>query len=98
MDFKVGLTDEAIADLAAIVAFLAQRSPEAAFRIGSDLLTTAESLALFPHRGSPIKDRPGMRRILRWQWAIYYRVNASRRQIDVLRIRDCRRAPSDLRL
>jgi hypothetical protein len=44
-----------------IVAFLAKSSPEAALRIGSDLLSTAESLALLPNRGSPIKGRPGMR-------------------------------------
>ena len=54
MDFKVGLTDEAFGDLASIVEFIARESPEAAQRVGNELLSVAESLAAFPSRSAPV--------------------------------------------
>lgn len=98
MDFKVGLTDEAVADLADIVAFVAGTSPEAALRIGHELIAVAESLTVYPNRGNPIKNRTNMRRILRGKYAIYYRLKRTANLVEVLRIWDCRRDPSELRL
>jgi hypothetical protein len=51
MDFKVRLTDEAIGDLAGIVSYIARERAEAAAYVGNEILATAESLALVPHRG-----------------------------------------------
>lgn len=98
MDFRVGLTDEAIADLAGIVSFVAKDSPAAAERVGSALLEMAESLNRFPHRGAPLQGRPDMRRIFKWRFAIYYRVKDAERSVEVLRIWDGRQAPWTLRL
>lgn len=98
MDFKVGLTDEAIADLRRIVEFVAEQSPEAALHVGTELIAVAESLAFFPHRGVPVRERNGMRKILRWKYAIYYRVKPAEQYVEVLRIWDGRQAPWKLRL
>ncbi len=96
MDFKVGLTDEAIADLAGIVSYIAGDSAEAAAYVGHEIIATAESLSLLPHRGMPVKERSEMRKVFRWHYAIYYRVKEAERRVDVLRIWDMRRDPREL--
>jgi toxin ParE1/3/4 len=98
MDFQVGLTDEAIADLGSIAEFIARDSAEAAERVGLELLATAESLRLFPNRGVAVKGRSDMRKIFRWSYAIYYRVKVAERRVEVLRIWDVRQDPMKLKL
>jgi toxin ParE1/3/4 len=98
MDFQVGLTDEAIADLAGIVEFIAHDSAEAAERVGLELLATAESLHNLPHRGAAVKGRSDMRKVFRWSYAIYYRIKPRERRVEVLRIWDARRDPLRLKL
>jgi len=39
-----------------------------------------------------------MRKILRWKYAIYYRIKPTERYVEVLRIWDGRQAPWKLRL
>lgn len=63
MDFKVGLTDEAIADLRSITEYIARDSAEAAAHVGHELIATAESLTILPHRGAPVKERRTMRKL-----------------------------------
>lgn len=96
MDFKVGLTDEAIADLKAIVEFIARDSAEAAAYVGHELLVLSESLTVLPHRGAPVKGRSDMRKIFRWHYAVYYRVKDSQRSVEILRIWDTRQDPKIL--
>ena len=98
MDFQVGLTDEAIADLAGIVAFIAKDDCIAAERVGLELLALAESLKHLPNRGAPVSGRTDLRRIFRWKFAIYYRVKMAERRVEVLRIWDGRQVPWTLRL
>lgn len=98
MDFKVGLTDESIADLRGIVGFISEQSPEAAQRVGLELIAAAESLTRFPDVGAPVRARPDMRKIVRWKYVIYYRIKPAERCVEVLRIWDGRRAPWKLRL
>jgi plasmid stabilization system protein ParE len=98
MDFKVGLTDEAVSDLAGIVAFVAQRNPQQAGQVGDMLIRVAESLSVFPYRGAPLGGRPGYRRVFQWNFVIYYRIRDELKAVEVLRIWDGRRAPWSLRL
>lgn len=98
MDFQVGLTEDARADLREIVEFIARQSPSAAGRVGNELLDVAESLGVLPSRGEPVRHRSGMRRIFRWNYAIYYRVNESEKRVEVLRFWDTRRAPWRMKL
>lgn len=72
MGYKVGLTDLARDDLGATVRFIAVEgeNPEAALRMGHELLDAALSLAILPRRVSPVRRRPGMTyppRFLRFQ-------------------------------
>ena len=77
MGYKVGLTEAARNDLGAAVRFIAidGRNPDAALRLGNELLDAALSLALFPRRGSPVRRRPGMRKLSHRYWLIFYQVN-----------------------
>lgn len=56
MGWQVAITDATDADLANIVAFLAQKSPAAAERIGLELVELIFSLDQLPHRGAPAKN------------------------------------------
>ncbi len=98
MGFQVGLTEEAQADLGVVVRFLAEQNPEAAARIGNDILDAALSLTLFPRRGTPVRRRPGMRNLSLRHYLIFYQVNEATQWVEVVRIWDGRRDPSSLRL
>ena len=52
MDFRVEITDPAIADLAEIVSYIAQGNPNAAAALGNNLLDAALNLGQTPHKGS----------------------------------------------
>ena len=58
MGWRIALTDAAEADLGNVVAFLAQKSPAAAERIGLELVDLIFSLDQMPHRGAPVRKRP----------------------------------------
>jgi len=100
MDYKVGLTEAARDDLGAAVRFIAVEgeNPEAALRMGHELLDAALSLAILPRRGSPVRRRPGMRKLSHRYWLIFYQVNEAEQWVEVVRIWDGRKDPAALRL
>jgi plasmid stabilization system protein ParE len=52
-----------------------------------------------PHLGSPVNGRPNVRRILHKPWfLIYYRVDAGRQTVEIVRFWDARQNPDALRL
>ena len=55
MRYSVRLNDQAAADLADIVLFIARDNPAAAEKLGLALVETAFSLATFPYRGQQMK-------------------------------------------
>jgi plasmid stabilization system protein ParE len=98
MGYQVGLTETAQADLEAVVRFLAEKSSEAAERIGYELLDAALTLTLFPRRGVAVRRRPGLRKLTHRHYLIFYQVNDAERWIEVVRIWDGRQNPAALRL
>jgi len=62
MGWPVALTDEALTDLEQVVAFLAQKSPTAAERIGLELVELIFSLDQLPKRGAVVRNRPALRK------------------------------------
>lgn len=74
MAFKIVYTEKALADLEAILDYILADNPAAASRFGNDLLNHVDLLAAFPHIGSPVKRRAGMRTILHTPVRIYYRI------------------------
>jgi len=98
MGYQVGLTEEAQADLGAVVRFLAQQSPEAAERIGHEILDAALTLTVFPRRGAPVRRRPGLRKLTHRHYLIFYQVNEAASWVEVVRIWDGRQNPATLHL
>lgn len=99
MDWKVVFSAQAGRDLGQVVAFLAQKNPEAAARLGHALVNRALTLAQFPMRGVEVKARPGVRRIVHRPWfVIYYRVDERRCLVEISRFWDARQDPRGLRL
>ena len=84
MDFKVLIADSAIADLKAIVEFVAEDNPEAAIRLGEKLLGHALSLATLPDR-FPLHDRRrGIRKMPVSPFLIYYKCDEETSVINIL--------------
>ena len=79
------------------MAFLVRKSPAAAERLGLGLVESIFGLADFPMRGMPIKTRPSYRRILHQPWhVIFYRLDEAAHTVEIVRIWDGRRNPTDL--
>jgi len=85
MDFRVGIKDPAIADLAEIVSYIAQDNPEAATALGNNLLDAALSLTQAPYKGSTYQALPGVRKLTLRPFKIFYRVREARKVVEVLR-------------
>jgi plasmid stabilization system protein ParE len=98
MGWHVALTDEAEADLEAVVAFLARKSPTAAERIGLELVALIFALDQLPNRGAPVRKRPPLRKLTHRHYLIIYRVNEAQNLVEIVRICDNRQDPQKLRL
>lgn len=88
MDYQVIWTEPAVADLQAITAYIARRSPTAAERVGSAILRHVEILCTFPYIG-PVypRSRSGaIREILCKKHRIFYRVNEADKQVLILTV------------
>lgn len=81
---KIVWTDDAIAHLEAIVAYISTFNPGAAQALGERLIAVADSLAEFSERG---RDAGGGKREMTtvWPYVLRYRVEAER--VIILRIR-----------
>ena len=99
MDYQVILSDFFIADLKEIVDYLTRRaSAEVGSRIGNELINRALELGRNPFIGQIVRQRPGVRKILRYSYRIYYDVNEAERIVEVLRVWHGARDPKTLRL
>jgi plasmid stabilization system protein ParE len=98
MGYRIALSGEAEADLGNVVAFLARKSPIIAEVIGIELLSLIFSLDLFPDRGSPVRNRPKLRKLAHRQYLVIYRVNKAASIVEIIRIWDGRQDPDQLRL
>jgi plasmid stabilization system protein ParE len=85
MDFKVILQPLALQDLEGIVLHVAEKDVQAANRLGMSLLDRAEALALFPEHGGNVRSHPGVKKLVRVPYLIFYRVDNACRCVDVLR-------------
>ena len=88
MDHEIVWSEPALADLEAIVRYLARRSQNAAESVRTAILRHVETLARFPSIGpvySP--DRSGRtREIVCKSYRIFYRVNETARRVEILTI------------
>lgn len=97
MDYRVILSRPALRDLGEIACYIAEDSPEAAARVGGELVGLAESLAVMPRRGGQLHARPGVRRLVHDPYLVTYRIDETQRVVYVLRFWHARRDPQSWR-
>ena len=94
MDFKVLITDNAIADLKEIVEFVAQDDSGVAIRLGEKLVERALSLARMPERFSFHDQSRGIRKMPMPPFQIFYTCNNTEGVVNILHFwHGARRAP-----
>ena len=95
MDYKVILSRPALRDLGEIARYIAQDNPDAAERVGLELVDLAESLAVMPRRGGVLRARPGVRRLVSDPYLVTYRIDETQRVVYVLRFWHAKRDPEN---
>ena len=85
MGFQVVISTLAKADLREITEYIAKDNPASAVRFANALLDEALSLEQSPMRGSGLRRKPGVRRLVRSPYLIYYRVEEDTKTVQVLR-------------
>ena len=67
-----------------LIKHVAAENPQAAKKLGSNLLDLALSLDSMPYRGSKVKKRRGVLKLIHGNYLIYYRVNENERTVEIL--------------
>ncbi len=99
MDYKVDFATQTERDLFSITQFLAEKNPAAAQRLGDALIDAALSLGSLPRRGGRVIGRPGVLKLVRLPYHdIFYRIDETKRLVEILRFWDGRQDPADLTL
>ena len=84
MDFKIRITEAALADFEEILAYSWDRFPATAERFGEAMLNHVDLLKKFPYIGSPVNGLESVRLLVHTPILIYYRVRAERDLVEVL--------------
>jgi len=82
--YKILFTEDALADLEAIVDYIRADNPSAAEQFGSSLLSHIDLLANLPRLGVALPGRPGVRKMLHSPIRIYYRVRDDLGAVEIL--------------
>ncbi len=93
MDYRVILSRPALRDLGEIARYIAQDSPDAALRVGAELVLLSESLSVMPRRGAVFRARPGVRRVVSSPYLLTYRIDETQHVVYVLRFWHAKRNP-----
>jgi plasmid stabilization system protein ParE len=91
MPLKLEIRARAHGDLRAIVLYIAKQNGDfvIAERFGMRLLDCCESLLSAPHKGTPYRPRPNIRKLNEGAYKIFYQV--AKNLVVILRIWDGRR-------
>ena len=82
--YAVLILEEALEDLRNIVAYISRENPGAAEALGSELFDEAMSLESLPFRGSRVKRRRGLLKLVHGEYLIYYRIQEHRNLVEIL--------------
>jgi plasmid stabilization system protein ParE len=87
MGWQVIIAPSAQSDLGDIVRYIAHHNPDAAARLGFELITRAESVASFPEIGRVVPEfrRPNLREIICRSYRIIYRMQREDQRIQIVR-------------
>ena len=84
MDFKVLITDSALADLREIVEFIAHDDPQAAARLGEKLIARALNLATLPERHAYHDAGRGIRKMPLSPYLVFYTCDKAAGAVNIL--------------
>jgi toxin ParE1/3/4 len=82
--YSVILSNQAIKNLTGIVEYIAADNPDAADKIGFELVNLAMSLDSMPYRGSKVKKRLDVLKLVHGNYLLYYRVDEGKRTVQVI--------------
>jgi toxin ParE1/3/4 len=82
--YKILFTEDALAELEALLSYIRSDNATAAERLGRALLTHVELLQDFPRLGVRVAHRRGMRMLVHFPIRIYYRVHEDRFLVEIL--------------
>jgi len=87
MDYQVILSPKAVEDLETIIRYIAQDNPEAARKIGHQLLEKTKELSQFPFKGQKVSefDEPNIRQLILKPYRIIYRVEEDKKRVSIAR-------------
>lgn len=94
MDFRIRISETALADFKEILEYSWAKFPDTAERFGADVLNHVELLAAFPHVGSSVPGSPGVRLLVHTPILIYYRVHEASAVVEILSFRHSARKGS----
>jgi toxin ParE1/3/4 len=88
MGCQIVFTKPAVADLAALVSFIARDNPEVAERFGYEIVEKTQTLDQFPLLGrvAPEFKDEAIREIIHRPYRIVYRVRADHKRVEILRV------------
>jgi toxin ParE1/3/4 len=82
--YVVIILEEALEDLRSIVAYISNENSNAAETLGRELLDQAMSLESFPSRGSRVKKRRGLLKLIHGNYLIYYRIQEQKKVVEIV--------------
>ena len=82
--YVVIILEAAHEDLRNIVAYISNENPNAAETLGRELLDQAMSLESLPYRGSRVKKRRGLLKLIHGNYLIYYRIKEQKRVVEII--------------
>jgi toxin ParE1/3/4 len=82
--YVVMILEEAHEDLRNIVAYISSENPGAAETLGGELLDQALSLESLPYRGSRVKKRRGLLKLIHGDYLIYYRIQEQKKVVEIV--------------
>jgi len=84
VDFKIRVTEAALADFEEILAYSWDNFPATAERFGDAILNHVDLLKKFPYIGSPVDGRDSVRLLVHTPILVYYRVSEGLNLIEIL--------------
>lgn len=87
MGWQIIIAPSARTDLADIVRYIARHNPDAAARLGYELITRTEILANFPEIGRVVPEfrQPNLRELICRSYRVIYRLRRDEQCIDIVR-------------
>jgi toxin ParE1/3/4 len=82
--YVVMILEEAHEDLRNIVAYISSENPGAAETLSGELLDQAMSLESLPYRGSRVKKRRGLLKLIHGDYLIYYRIQEQKKVVEIV--------------